>query len=80
MNATMEAPEKVEDMTADEARDLAVKDEKGRARRGLQRKVHFLWGGRDFAYVRVNFHNIDMDNYIVKSDFFRVEREGGQEE
>jgi hypothetical protein len=78
MNATEVLEQKAEsvtaEMTAEEAVELARKTEDGKNRSGLQRKVHFLWSGANFAYVRINFHNPDMNNYIVKSAFLRVTR------
>jgi hypothetical protein len=39
---------------------------------GLLRRITRLWDGRDVSYFRVNFHDPEHANYIVKSAFVAV--------
>lgn len=73
LNPTIPLPTEGKDLSAEEAVELALQTPEGRRVSGCKRRVHFLWGGRKFAYVRVNHHSLDT-HYVVKSFFLRVEK------
>ena len=71
-----QADETVEPLCESEARFYV--EELCPSRRGLLRRIVYLWGNRRIAYFRVNFHDPATDNRIVTSYFVESCREGAR--